>query len=169
MSSCTEIEPSIVSNVVSMMSFTRTSLSISFTRTSRYPRVAALWINHPMKAIQRPLKKNPFRIWKMPRTIKTKATACPVTEAILVARFRFPVIFQMMARNTLPPSRGKPGIILNSASSMLITARYCARAAMGTLAPFTVIQIPRKMKAIIRLERGPTSAMMNSLPAVSGS
>src|SRR5438105_10884098 len=55
----------------------------------------------------------------MPYTMKPIPTNCPMRAAIWVERSALLVIAQMMARNTRPPSSGKPGIMLKVPSKMI--------------------------------------------------
>src|SRR5215813_2593279 len=55
-----------------------------------------------------------------PNTMNTAAMNWPTPEAIRVARTMLPVNRQAIARSTRPPSSGYPGIMLKTASAILI-------------------------------------------------
>ncbi len=89
----------------------------------RISALAAPCRNMPMKAIQMPLTSPPVNIWSKPSPMKPKPITRPMLPAIRVARRMLRVAPHTIARSTRPPSSGKPGIMLNPASSTLISAR----------------------------------------------
>ncbi len=59
-----------------------------------------------------------------PRMISSVPKPAPIREAVRVARRRSPRQYHSTARRSRPPSRGKPGIRLNTASRALIIPMY---------------------------------------------
>ena len=73
-----------------------------------------------MNAIHRPLNPAPPKKRRIPSMMKPYAMTWPVAAAMRVALAALPVIHQMTARSTRPPSIGKPGTILKIASPILM-------------------------------------------------
>ena len=77
---------------------------------------------------------------------------------------RLPVAFQTSAFSTWPPSRGKPGIRLNTASTKLIRAKFKQRMVSGLVGanrPIADSKINR-----LKLTRGPAIATCIAPPGV---
>jgi hypothetical protein len=89
-------------------------------------------MNQPIRMYQTPLSVFPASRLKTPATIRKYAKKLPAALAIWVAR-ALPSDPQRAPRSSRPPSIGKAGTRLKTASIRLITARYCATAAMDAL------------------------------------
>ena len=118
-----------------------------------------------MNANQMPPARSPASSQATPAATSSQPTAWPDIEAIRVARSRLPVVFQMAERSSRPPSSGKPGTRLKTASSRLVQARYPSVPASGadsTSRPRleTIPNSPARSALVI----GPTSAIRNSSP-----
>src|SRR3972149_6481090 len=77
-----------------------------------------------MNTNQSPPTKFPMNIWKNPMTIRKRAKPLPMLLATFVALLRSPVLIHQRALKTLPPSSGKPGIMLNARRMKFMSARY---------------------------------------------
>jgi len=91
---------------------------------------AAFCRNQPINVIHIPfMKLPPVKIVYIPKAIKPNAANSPVKAAIRVALLKSREIAQTIARNTRPPSNGKPGIMLNNARLKLMRASQILGAA----------------------------------------
>jgi hypothetical protein len=79
-----------------------------------------------------------------------------------------PLIFQTTARSIRPPSSGRPGRKLKTATMRLLTMSP-ASSTPGTVPPSTNCMPPQKIAASTSDSSGPTKASTNSRPGVSDS
>ena len=76
-----------------------------------------------MKISHSPPINAPPKISSAPKAIIPHAIVPPQSAARAVARWKSPERFHNSARSSRPPSSGKPGSRLNSASARLMKAR----------------------------------------------
>ena len=123
----------------------------------------------PTNAIQSELNdplKNPTSMNSptTPKTISAAPISCPIRAAQRVERYCEPVMRQIAARSTRPPSSGKPGSMLKIASAMLMKPSQAISSSRGDPLEPIANQTPMKTAPISRLVSGPTTAIRNSWP-----
>jgi hypothetical protein len=94
-------------------------------------------MNQPMKTSQIPPMMAPgtVKIWSSPNPMSRYPSTLPPLLAQRVALRMSPVKRQAAARKRRPPSSGKPGSRLKTASRTLMNPRYCMTATNGTPIP----------------------------------
>jgi tetratricopeptide (TPR) repeat protein len=85
------------------------------------PNISLDWVANQMPFNAPPRNR---KILASPKPMSNQPKACPVIDAMRVARTRLPVHPQMAARKTRPPSSGKAGTRLKIASTRLMNQRY---------------------------------------------
>lgn len=112
---------------------------------------AALWRNQPISDIQTPVTTLPPRARKIPSAMSADATSCPENPAICVARSMLPVHCHTSARNTRPPSSGKAGSRLKTATIRFTCASHVAEATTSVAPPARTRTVA--LKTVARLAR----------------
>ena len=128
-----------------------------------------------MNAIHKPSAQFPLNTCQKPNRMISHEISTPPPTAICVARRRLRVMPHTMARRMRPPSSGKPGSRLKSASTALILASQLAtsltarpKVPVGLNCRVRKATAP-KTAASARLVSGPASAIRNSSRARRGS
>ena len=129
---------------------------------------AALSRNQPIMIAQMPKAHSRMKRKTAPVAMRPQPNSSPVPAAMRVALRKLRVRFHAMERRTRPPSRGKPGRMLNTARMTLTNARYSSIAPKGALPPPASTEKPKMTRARARLVAGPAAAMKNSSPAERG-
>src|SRR5258708_13716561 len=110
----------------------------------------------PIRNDHIPPTRLPWNAFHAPITIRKIPNAEPHQEAIRVELTMSPLIAQIAARRTRPPSRGNAGTRLNTPRIVLIHARYETTAATpGVPAATSPGAIAKDRPAIMKLVSGP--------------